>query len=589
MRRAAPQILVCVFMMFVSAKAHSAAVATPSTWATEAAIDVLKQGGNAMDALVTATFVTNVTLPYHMGIGGGGFLLASHDGKKVSAWDSREAAPASAHEKMFLDAGGKPIRHYPEAVTGPNAVGVPGTVMGLWVAHQKLGSMPWKTLLQPAIKIARAGVPITGKFEEALVNYWERISVFPTTAALFSDGHGSHIKVGRTFRNPLLAETFEQIASMGGPAFYRGKLAESWISQAQKSGVKITLDDLKNYKVREVSPVTYDVFGMKAMTMTPPSAAGITVAGTLRYLERYYRAHNVPPADSPARVIVTNEALRYFAVLRNKTIADPPHALLDPKKWLGSAEEKAAWAEIDKKIKARLEKIQTAFTSTTPELTAPRLAFQALRKNFASLDKTVQTTNAGDSPSSHTAHLSIVDDKGMAVSYTNTIEEWFGSGITVTGHGFLLNNELSDFTKEPGQPNSPKAGKRPRSNMSPHLFFDKSGALVGAIGCAGGGRIPTVVVEALENFHLHKMTAREALAYSRFHPVDDDKITVERTMPKNTIEQLKDAGYDVEVAEVFGPKALGGTAQAVMRRTRKAAWEAASEPRADGLGLTVKK
>ena len=590
MRHARLRALVCVFMILGSAKAYPYAVATPATWATETAIDILKRGGNAVDAMVAASFVLNVTHPALMGIGGGGFFIAAKNGKTISAWNSRETAPANAHDKMFLDSEGKPLRHYPEAVTGPNPVGVPGTVLGLWEAHRKLGSMPWKTLLQPAIKIARAGIPITGKFEELLESQWPRISAFPTTAALFSDRHGSHLKAGRTFRNPMLAETFEKIATMGGPAFYQGKLAESWLAEAKKFGVSITADDLKNYKVREVNPIKYDVFGLRAITMTPPSASGLTVGGTLRYLENYYRTHELPAADSPARVIVTNEALRYFAVLRNKTMADPPHNTIDPQKFLGSADEKKAWTEIDARVKERLEKIQTAFTFL--EVSAPRLALSALNKRRAAtreLTTSASSTTEVESPSSHTAHLSIVDDNNMGVSYTTTLEEWFGSGITVTGHGFQLNNELSDFAKEPGHPNSAAPGKRPRSNMSPHLFFDKNGALVGSIGCAGGARIPTMVVEALENFYLHKMTAREALAYSRFHPTDDGKISVERTMPKATIDSLKDAGYDVDVKEVFGESALGGTAQAVMRRTAAAAWEAASEPRSDGLGIVMKK
>jgi gamma-glutamyltranspeptidase/glutathione hydrolase len=385
-----------------------------------------------------------------------------------------------------------------------------------------------------------------------LAEEWPRISAFPATAAVFGNGEGGHLRAGHVLRQPLLAQTLEKIAAGGAAAFYTGELSRSWLSEAGKLGVKITPEDLAAYRVRASKPVEFKIFGLRALTAPPPSASGLMVAGSLRYLERYYREHDAPAPGSAARMIVTAEALRYFQELRNTNLADPPHGTLDPAKFLGSPEEKKAWAEIDKRVQNRLDHIQTKFT---------RLPSEPLK--------------------GHTAHLSIADDHGMAVAYTTTIEEWFGSGMVVTGHGFLLNNELSDFAGEPGHPNSPAPGKRPRSNMSPTLLFAGDKA-VGVVGCAGGGRIPTAIVELLENYYIHKMTAREAIAFPRFHP-DGDTLQLDRSVPDSVAAQLKSAGYDVKVDPV------GGVAQALLRRAPKDAWEVASEPRSDGLGFAWEK
>lgn len=564
-------ILIVLAGAFSGSVAQAYSVATVSPYAAQTALQVLKSGGNAVDATIAATFVLNVVQPPNIGIGGGGFFLASKNGK-LSLWDSREMAPSSAHEKMFLDSSGKPIKQYPDAETGPNPVGVPGLVAGLWEAHAKLGSKPWKQLLQPAIRLAHEGIPVGKLMEEMLAGEWERVAQFPTTAALFGDGHGSHLHSGNMLRNPLLAKTLETIAEKGAPEFYRGALAKSWTTEARKFGVKITLEDLKNYKVRVAKPVEYKAFGLRFVTAAPPSAAGLMVGGSLRFIEHYYRSHEIPAPNSAKRVIISMEAFKYFQELRNKTIADPPHGKLDPRKWLGSADEKAAWTEIEKRIKDRLGKIETAVV----RVGAP----DAARSLAAKLGSSTLEPEG-----SHTAQVSVVDDRGMAVSYTGTIEEIFGSGITVPQHGFLLNNELSDFSKETGLPNSPAPGKRPRSNMSPHLVFDAKGKLLGAIGCAGGGKIPLAIFLALENFLVHKMPLREAVAFTRAYPAEG-KLLIERTLPEKSFEQLKEADYEIVKKEVYGyPQALGGTMQAIMRRTTASSWEAVSEPRAEGMAV----
>ncbi|MEW6055941.1 MAG: gamma-glutamyltransferase [Bdellovibrionota bacterium] len=548
------------FILFMPQLALGFSVATPSPWSTEAAIEVLRKGGNATDAMVAASFALNVSQPHSMGIGGGGFYLASKDGK-VFFWDHRETAPSSAHEKMFLDEKGEPIPYEPERITGPNPVGIPGTVLGLHEAHQKLGKLAWKTLLEPAIRIAKNGIPISENFEEALKEEWERLSLFPTTSAIFGDREGSYLKAGRVLRQPLLANTLEQIQQKGAKDFYQGNLAKSWTNEAQQLGVKINLDDLKAYKVQKRKPIEFKVFGLTGYTAPPPSASGIMVAAVLRYLEQHYRGRELPSPDSASRVAVTAEAMRYFQKVRNENIADPTTNRLDPQKFLNSPEEKKAWAEIHRNVRKRLDQIETAVT-------------------LRNLDAGSTVSQGSFTENGHTAHLSIVDDSGHAVAYTTTIEAWFGSGLAVTGHGFLLNNELSDFNAEPGHPNSAAPGKRPRSNMSPTLLFENQKP-VAALGCAGGPRIPTVIVELLENYYLHRMTAREAIAFPRFHySINDDKLYIEKGFPTSTLQQLKDAGYNVVMGQV------GGVAQAVMRRSSKNKWEAAAEPRWDAMAVS---
>lgn len=537
--------------------AHSFAVATPTPWATEAAVTTLKNGGNAMDAAVAATFALNVTQPFMMGIGGGGFLIASQDGT-VTLWNHRETSPASVRATLFLQRNGQPIPAFPERMTGPNPVGVPGTVAGIYAAHQRLGSLPWKHLLQPAIRIARDGFPIPQKFAEMLALEWSRISAFPATASTFGDDSGRPLKAGGVLRQPLLAATFEAIADKGAAEFYTGALSRAWLAQARKLGVRITSRDLRQYRVRMDPPVRYQVFGLEAYSPSPPSASGIMVAGTLRFLEHYYATRARPPAHSALRVIVTSEALAYFQKLRNAMIADVPFSKLDPMKFLGSADEAAAWDAITAAITERLGRLRSRTSGRSTQ------------------GVTHRTETYSPGPEGHTAHISIVDDHGMAVSYTDTIEHLFGSGMVVPGHGFLLNNELSDFSAEPGLPNSPAPGKQPRSNMSPTLLMDGRRNIVGVVGCAGGGFIPTVIVETLENYYLHQMTARKALTSPRFQPDGDGKLKVEKTLPPATIAALRKAGYDLTVVDVFN-----GIAQVLLRRNATAGWEAVSEPRWD--------
>jgi len=251
--------------------AKSIAVASSHPLVTQTAIDVLNENGSAVDALIASSFVLNVVQPYKMGIGGGGILVL-FDGKTSITQDHREMAPLSSHEKMFLDEKENPIP-YDKAITGPNPVGIPGTVKGLYEIHKKYGKKKWKDLLKPAIQIAKNGFPITKFFTEEIIDNWDRLLLFPITASIFSNGEGHPMLERQILKQPLLANTLTQIAENGGEDFYTGNLAKSWTLAAQKEGVKITLDDLKLYKTRTNKPIDYEVFNFKAITAHPPSSS----------------------------------------------------------------------------------------------------------------------------------------------------------------------------------------------------------------------------------------------------------------------------------------------------------------------------
>lgn len=556
--------------------ANNIAIATSHQMATEIAQEILKSGGNALDATVAASFMLNVVQPYKMGIGGGGIILIRTP-KTSTVLDHREEAPKSAHEKMFIAGDGMPLKRDPDAITGPLPVGIPGTPAGLFEAHKQFGKLPWKRLIEPAIAVAKNGFPITQLFEEELQENWNRMRAFPVTISCFSDGEGNYLKRGKVLRQPQLASTLEKIANQGGMTFYTGELAKSWLPEAQKLGVKIDADELKNYKVRNQKPITYKAFNFNALTAGPPSTGALLLAGTIRYLEHYYKFQSAKTnsqitADSAKRIIVTAETLRFYQQMRDEKLADIGFGKMDPQKYLNSADEINAWTEIDKRIAARLEKIETAVTQNIDFSVSPTRFYANVNRK-------------PEDESSHTAHLSVSDAQGMSVAYTTTIEAIFGSGMVVPNHGFLLNNELSDFDFEPGKPNSAAPHKRPRSNMSPTIFSEaipgKSEQPVAIVGAAGGTRIPTTIAEILENYYIHKMSAREAVAYPRFHPMKDSKLEIEKGYSSEVIKKLKIAGYQVEEIPT-----MWSVAEILLRRSSNDKWEAASESRYDGLAVS---
>ncbi|MGE4233763.1 MAG: gamma-glutamyltransferase family protein [Bacteriovoracia bacterium] len=553
---------ISAILLFFPVYVFGYAVSTSSPYATRVAIDVLNEGGNAVDALVAASLVIGVANPYKMGIGGGGFFLVSNKGKTYFL-NARETAPNSANEKMFLDSYGKPLAHIHQ-ITGPRSVGIPGLVKGLAEVHRKFGRRPWKSLVAPSVEFAKRGVPISADFEKELHYNWSRMDAYEESKKIFGDGYGSYLKAGRSLVQKDLSKFLEHLAKNPN-LFYEGKIAKEWISAAKKLGVQIEAKELEKYKTKVDKPIVFKVFGFDGVTAAAPSSSAFVVAGVLRYLEHYYsKKKDLWSADSVERVIVTTETSKLFQELRDKIVGDTPSESLQAyfsRDGRPTEKEKEVWKKIDQAITQKFQEMKNP-----PKLAGP------------------QPVNS-DQQNSHTTHISIVDDKGMVVSSTLTIEAYFGSGMIVPGFGFLLNNELSDFDSIPGGPNTAKPGKRPRSNMSP-IILQKSGKAVAVVGCAGGPRIPSAVAGILENFFIFKMNANEAMAFPRIHygiHEGSSRLLIEKGYPPSTIKKLEELRYPVARVDV-----MRSTAQALLRNSPKQPWQAASESRYDGLAWATR-
>ncbi|HJU99197.1 MAG TPA: gamma-glutamyltransferase [Burkholderiaceae bacterium] len=472
------------------------AVATISDGASHAALAILNQGGNGIDAAVAAAATLGVTDPFSCGVGGGGFMVIylAKD-KRVITIDHRETAPASFTPTVFQQ-DGKEI-DFDTAVASGMSVGVPGTVRGWHEALARYGSMSFKQVLAPAIAVAEKGYTINDNFVHLVSANEKKFQQFPATAALYLK-NGRPPAAGTLLRNPDLARTYRLLASGGVKAFYAGPLARAVVEAvnhpAVAPGVQVragamTLADLANYEARLRAPIHstyrgYDLYGMPL-----PSSGGATVAEALNILEGYdLRA--MPRAQAEHLYL---EASRLAFADRNAYLADPEF--------------------VDVPLAGLLSKQYAARRREQIDLThAGAIAPAGDPYPFQS-DPSVPLRPATAkllAEGAHTTHLTVADKDGNIVAYTFTIESWGGSGMVVPGYGFLLNNEMTDFDFAGPHPNVPEAGKRPRSSMAPTLAF-KDGKPAFSIGSPGGATIITTVLQTIVNYVDLGMTMDEAL------------------------------------------------------------------------------
>jgi gamma-glutamyltranspeptidase/glutathione hydrolase len=461
------------------------AVATISEPASQAAIAILNEGGNAIDAAVAAAATLGVTDPFSCGIGGGGFMVIylAKD-KRVITIDHRETAPASFTPTVFQK-DGKEL-DFETVVASGMSVGVPGTVRGWHEALDRYGSMSFKQVLAPAIDIATKGFKISDNFSHLVQGNEAKFALFPATAALYLK-NGKAIPAGATLRNPDLAKAYRELATGGVKAFYSGKMARAVVDAVntpatapgkQVTAGKITLADLANYEARLRQPVHstyrgYDLYGMPL-----PSSGGVAVAEALNILEGY-DLKAMPRAQAEHLYL---EASRLAFADRNAYLADPE--FVDAP--VGGLLNKDYAARRRELINPQQASVQAPAGDPYPfqnDVSVP------LRPN----------ANKLIAEGAHTTHLTVSDKDGNIVSYTYTIESWGGSGIVVPGYGFLLNNEMTDFDFSGPAPNVPEAGKRPRSSMSPTLAF-KDGKPAFSIGSPGGSTIITTVLQTIFNY-----------------------------------------------------------------------------------------
>ncbi len=499
------------------------AVVSPEPRAAEVGAQVLRDGGNAVDASVATFFALAVTFPQAGNLGGGGFMLVSQD-QEVEALDYREKAPLSAHRDLYLNEKG-------EVVLGLSlkthlASGVPGSVQGMWEAHRRFGSLPWKRLLAPAIRLAREGIQLTK-------NEADRFSRGPGHANFQKYFRG---KAGERFVQLELGKTLSRIAEQGPDGFYRGETADLIVAEMNRGNGQITRKDLESYRAIWRKPVHGTYRGRDVYSMCPPSSGGIAVVQILNMLEGF----SLPAHNSANYLHLLAEIEKQVFADRSVHLGDsdfvPVPAFLTSKKY---AQKRAAHISIDRK-------------------TSPK------------------SISHGRGESEETTHFSVVDRWGNGVSNTTTLNGSFGSGIVVEGAGFLLNNEMDDFSSKPGVPNmfgvtggeanAIASGKRMLSSMSPTLVFQE-GKLWLILGSPGGPTIITTVAQVILNRIEHGMTLPEAVAAPRFHhqwpprKSGDDSIRIEKAIDVESLEhwytfEVRRIG-DVQAIEIDGPGVIG--------------------------------
>lgn len=456
------------------AKHHMIAAANP--YAAEAGRSMLRKGGSAIDAAIAAQMVLTLVEPESSGIGGGAFMMVyDPKTKKVTSFDGRETAPASARPNMFLDAQGNP-RNHAEAIPGGLSVGVPGNIAMLALAHKKYGKLKWATLFEPAIALAEHGVPMTGKLARLLEAHPE-IAAMPDIKALFAKPDGTFLKAGETLKNPQLAATFRTLAKDGPQSFYRGAIAKAIVDKVRHAPVNpgaMALSDLAEYRAVERAPVCGPYRSYKICIMAPPSSGGITVLQILTMLERF-PAQDLKP-NTAKQIHLFAQASRLAFADRNLYIGDPAFVAVPVKGMLDAAYLKE---------RAKLIDTERDMGEAAPG-TPPRQKTGFAKPHFE------------ERPG--TSHMSIVDDQGRVVSMTTTVEYFLGAAMTAKG--FILNNELTDFSFVPERggkkvANAPAAGKRPMSSMAPAIVFDKHGKFLMAVGSPGGPAIIPYVASTL--------------------------------------------------------------------------------------------
>ncbi len=541
--------------LLVRAKNYMVTAANPI--ATQAGADVIEQGGNAIDAMVAVQLMLGLVEPQSSGIGGGAFLVYwDNDKQKLTTYDGRETAPLAATPQLFLDDNGQPLQFY-DAVVGGRSVGTPGTVKLLWDTHQKYGKLEWKKIIEPVIQLAEQGFTISPRLANLIASDSERLSRFPATKTYFFNPDDSAKAAGTLLKNPQYAQTLTEIAQHGAIAFYQGDIAKDIIETVQNAagnpGV-LAQSDLDTYQIKQREPVcvayqVYDVCGMG-----PPSSGALTVGQILAISEQYDL--NSWGAESAKSWQVIADASRLAFADRGKYMADqdyvpmPSSGLLDT----DYLKQRASLIQIGKAL---------------PEVNAGNPPWSHAVN--LSMDESIELPS--------TSHFNIVDKQGNVVSMTTTIENAFGSRLMV--RGFLLNNELTDFsfsTHQNGIPiaNRLEPGKRPRSSMAPTIML-KDGKPYMAIGSPGGSRIIGYVAQTIIAHTQWGMDIQQAInlprLLNRFGTLDIEQGT-DATLLKAELEKM---GFMTEVRDLnSGLHAIRITSEGL---------EGAADPRREGIAI----
>jgi gamma-glutamyltranspeptidase / glutathione hydrolase len=501
---------------------HAGMVAAQDETAARVGAEILAEGGNAVDAAVAVGFALAVTLPRAGNIGGGGFMLVyDADSGATTAIDYREKAPKQATRDMFLDAAGNADRGL--ALNSHKSSGVPGTVAGLWIAHRKFGRLPWHRLLEPAIDLARDGFVVSFDQATKFASSHDRLCRQEASCRYFFKPGGMPYTAGERLVQADLARTLQLIADDGADAFYRGEIADRIVAEMEAGGGLIDKASLADYQPVLREPVRGNYRGYEIVAMPPPSSGGVHVIQMLNILEHFPLADF--GAGSADEVHVLAEAMRLAYADRSKYLGDPAYYDV-PVDWLTSKEYAAELAKTIDMKKARRS------SDVLPGKALPH----------ESMD---------------TTHFSVIDADGDVVSNTYTLNLTFGSGISVPGAGFLLNDEMDDFVSKPGVPNvygllggeanAIESGKRPLSSMTPVIVF-ADGKPWFATGSPNGSRIITAVLQMIVNVVDYRMNIAEAANRPRMHHQWwPDELLLEDGYSPDTIRLLEARGHNVKL------------------------------------------
>lgn len=505
-------------------EATNAMVVSASKEASEAGLAMIKKGGNAIDAAVATHMALAVTFPQAGNIGGGGFMIYKPANQAAVALDFREKAPAAASRDMYLDENGTYISE--ASKIGPLAAGVPGSVAGLWEAHQKYGKLAWAEVIAPAIKLAREGFPLSYHEMNSLNNYRYRFDDFPSTLEVFSSKEDTLFTEGQWFVQQDLANTLERIAQNGRDGFYKGETASLLVNYMKEHNGLISEEDLINYQATWRPILETSFAGYTLHLMPPTSSGGIAIAQMLGMLNAdELIAAGFLSADYLHQLA---EAMRRAFADRSAYLGDPDFYDVPQNGLLDTAYLAERWASFD------------------------------MRKATKSSDI---AEGEPSQESTETTHYSIIDNEGNAVAITTTLNGLYGNQMVVKGAGFFLNNEMDDFSAQPGVPNmfgliggeanAIAPNKRMLSSMIPTIVSDETGKTRMILGAAGGPRIINTVLQTFLAGALFKLPAQRAVAAPRIHHQwQADRLYVERfTLGSDTRALLRDKGH--RLADIF--------------------------------------
>ncbi len=532
-------------------------VASVSEIASQIGVDILKRGGNAVDAAVAVGLALAVVWPSAGNLGGGGFMVIRLADGKTTAIDYREMAPAAAHRNVYLDEKGNYIKE--SSTYGHRAAGVPGTVAGFAYALEKYGKLNWSDVAEPARKLAAHGFPVWYQLERSLKSASESLSRYPETKRIFLRD-GMPYEAGEIFKQPELASVFERMIKDGPREFYQGetaKLIEASMMRAGNGKPWMTIEDLKNYKPLERTPLRSKYRGHEIITMPPPSSGGVAMIEMLNILEHY---------DLKSMGAGSSKAIHLMVEAMRRAFADRAHYLGDP------------------------DFVKVPVAGLTSRKYADKLA-KKIDLTRASESRKIEHGDPLPHESEETTHFTVVDQDGNVVTNTYTINDSFGNKITVEGAGFLLNNEMDDFAPKPGTPNfyrliqgeanAVAASKRPLSSMTPAIVL-KDDKVWFAVGSPGGPTIINTVTQIIINIVDHGMNIQQAIDFPRVHHQwMPDEIRFEPFgLSPDTINKLKGIGHKFQDK----PRNMGD-AHAIMIEDKTGMRLGASDPRLDGRSI----